>query len=305
MILASLSQSPLATGFAGFVLGALLVGLIRRSRRTGVAALLLVLIGASSVNAHEGHDHAPEPAVSSNGDQRAQRQPDGTLFVPKPIQRIFGLRTIETQPGTFARTLELPGRVIPDPNASGYVQTAIGGVLSPPPGGFPRLGAQVTQGDILAYVTPPIAAIDVSDMRQKQGELDQQIAIVQRAYPGHALLEIRGSPDQIAGHMFHLAQRGDVHRLGDTIAWVSPTTGEILVDRSRITRNAGETFMHWLFPLHSGTAFGAVGMVAMCATGVVPTLLVASGLWVWLRKRRGERIARNRRLARLAAADGG
>jgi hypothetical protein len=130
--------------------------------------------------AHEGQDHGPEPAATPNGSNRAQRQPDGTVFVPKPIQRIFGVRTIETASGTFARTLELPGRVIPDPNASGYVQTAVGGVLSAPAGGFPRLGTFVKEGDILAYVTPPIAAIDVSDMRQKQGELDQQIAIVQR-----------------------------------------------------------------------------------------------------------------------------
>lgn len=180
MILASLSQSPLATGFAGFVLGALLVGLIRRSRRAGAAVLLFVLIAATSAVAHEGHDHGPDPAAASNGDTRAQRQPDGSVFVPKPIQRIFGLRTVETEQGTFARTVELPGRIIPDPNASGYVQTAVGGVLSPPPSGFPRLGTQVKEGDILAYVTPPIAAIDVSDMRQKQGELDQQIAIVQR-----------------------------------------------------------------------------------------------------------------------------
>jgi len=180
MILASLSQSPLATGVAGFVVGALLVGLLRRSRRSGAVALLILLVGTAGTMAHEGHDHGPEPAAASNGDQRAQRQPDGAVFVPKPIQRIFGLRTIETQPGTFARTVELPGRIIPDPNASGYVQTAVGGVLSPPRGGFPRLGTQVKEGDILAYITPPIAAIDVSDMRQKQGELDQQIAIVQR-----------------------------------------------------------------------------------------------------------------------------
>ena len=36
------------------------------------------------------------------------------------------------------------------------------------------------QGDVLAYVTPPMQAIDVSDMRQRQGELDQQISIVER-----------------------------------------------------------------------------------------------------------------------------
>jgi hypothetical protein len=180
MILASLAQSPLATGLAGFILGAILVGLIRRSRSAGAAVLVLVLIGAASAVAHEGHDHGPAPAAASNGDQRAQRQPDGSVFVPKPIQRIFGVRTLQTESGVFARTVELPGRIIPDPNASGYVQTAVGGVLSPPSGGFPRLGAQVKQGDILAYVIPPIAAIDVSDMRQKQGELDQQISIVQR-----------------------------------------------------------------------------------------------------------------------------
>ncbi len=179
-ILASLTQSPLAAGVAGFILGAILLGVLRRPRRSGALVLAFAFIGLSDAKAHEGHD-GPEPAVAaSSGDQRAQRQPDGTLFVPKPIQRIFGLRTVEAQPGTFARTIELPGRVIPDPNASGYVQTPFGGLLSPPPGGFPRLGTQVKKGDILAYVTPPIAAIDISDMRQKQGELDQQIAIVQR-----------------------------------------------------------------------------------------------------------------------------
>ena len=36
------------------------------------------------------------------------------------------------------------------------------------------------KGDVLAYVTPPLQAIDASDMRQRQGELDQQISIVER-----------------------------------------------------------------------------------------------------------------------------
>jgi uncharacterized iron-regulated membrane protein len=131
--------------------------------------------------------------------------------------------------------------------------------------------------------------------------VDELVAVVNRAYPAHTLLEMRGSPDQVAGRIFHLTQPGDVHRAGDTLVWVSPLSGEILVDRSRRTRNAGETFMHWLFPLHSGTAFGAPGMVIMCVTGVIPMLLVATGLWVWLRKRRGEKISRDRRLVRAVA----
>jgi hypothetical protein len=181
--LATFRHSPAAAGIVGFLLGGAFVWMLRRRRPTAAAIALLIatLVVAGEARAHEGDDHGNDaPAVSSNGDQRAQRQPDGAIFVPKPIQRIFGLRTLLAEPGTFARSIELPGRIIPDPNVSGYVQTAVGGVLSPPAGGFPRLGAAVNKGDVLAFVTPPIAAIDVSDMRQKQGELDQQIAIVQR-----------------------------------------------------------------------------------------------------------------------------
>jgi uncharacterized iron-regulated membrane protein len=53
--------------------------------------------------------------------------------------------------------------------------------------------------------------------------------------------------------------------------------------------------MHWLFPLHSGTAFGTPGLVAMCLTGLTPLLLVGSGLWVWLKKRQGRQFGEKRR----------
>jgi hypothetical protein len=240
-ILASLSQSPLATGLAGFALGAVLVGLVRRPRRTGAAALLLVLASAVSAMAHEGHDHGPEPAAARNGDERAQRQPDGVIFVPKPIQRIFGLRTVETERGAFARSIELPGRIIPDPNASGYVQTAVGGVLSPPTGGFPRLGTPVKQGDILAYVTPPIAAIDVSDMRQRQGELDQQIAIVQRRLARQESLVASGAVARTQFEETRLELEGlkDRRAALDTIRsepvpLIAPVTG-VIADGTPIT----------------------------------------------------------------------
>lgn len=121
--------------------------------------------------------------------------------------------------------------------------------------------------------------------------LDAVVATVRAAYPHTTLTEIRVPAGQMSGWQFYLRAPGDEYRLGDTIAWVHPGTGEILVERSDRTRTAGETLMHWLFPLHSGTAFGAWGMVAMCLTGLAPLLLVGTGLWVWARKRRGEAIA--------------
>jgi membrane fusion protein, heavy metal efflux system len=173
------SLAVIVAATAAFGAGIGLMVLARRRRpRVALLCLAATLVGGASV-AHEGEDHgAPAPATLA-GD-RAQRLPDGTLFVPKDTQRIFALRTLVTGLGVFRRTLELPGKIIPDPNASGFVQAAVGGRLAPPSGGFPRLGTPVKQGDVLAYVTPPMHAIDVSDMRQRQGELDQQIAIVER-----------------------------------------------------------------------------------------------------------------------------
>lgn len=193
------------------------LAMFRRSRAAMPLCLLVfsTALWPMPVNAHEGHDHGDDKkqAIAASG-ELAQKLSDGTLFIPKPVQRIFGLRTTLTVSGAFNRSVELPGRVIPDPNASGFVQASVGGRLSPPQGGFPRLGTPVKKGDVLAHVAPPIQAIDVSDMRQRQGELDQQISIVdgriaryQRLAPSgavprqlldEALIELQGLKDRRA-----------------------------------------------------------------------------------------------------------
>jgi len=127
------------------------------------------------------------------------------------------------------------------------------------------------------------------------------VARVRAAHPDRRIAEIHIPQKATAGYLFYLHRAGDEYRLGDTIVWAHPVTGELLVERSDRTRNAGETLMHWLFPLHSGTAFGSGGMLAMCLTGLTPLLLVVTGLWVWLKKRRGQRVGERRREDRRRA----
>ncbi len=168
-------------GIAGGAIGGVILGRRRRTALLLTVAALGAMLGASSLSAHEGADHSHDtPPASSTGRNTAQILSDGSVFVPKNSQRILAIRTVKAETGTYRRSVELPGRVIPDPNASGFVQTAVGGRLSPPDGGFPRLGTRVKKGDILAYVTAPLQAIDVSTMRQQQGDLEQQISIVER-----------------------------------------------------------------------------------------------------------------------------
>ncbi|MCJ2083378.1 efflux RND transporter periplasmic adaptor subunit [Methylobacterium sp. J-090] len=199
-------QNPMATAAGGFLLGLAAVATLRGRRTAPVLALLVLattlLLGGTAF-AHEGHDDAGKaanvtlPAALTPGAlERARRLPDGSVFVPKALQRLLALRTDLTATGSVARTTELPGRIIADPNASGVVQSSVGGRLAPPAGGFPRLGTRVRRGDVLATVTPPVQAVDVSDMRQRQGELDQQIAILVRRVTRFERLSTTGAVAQ-------------------------------------------------------------------------------------------------------------
>jgi RND family efflux transporter MFP subunit len=174
--------------------------LARRKLVPAVALLgILAAILTTTAFAHEGEDHgAAAVQAPMPGDRDlARRLSDGSLFVPKSTQRLLAIRTDVATSALHRRTIELPGRIIPDPNASGYVQASTGGRVSAPTDGFPRLGTRVNKGDVLAYVTPPLQAIDVSDMRQRQGELDQQISIVERRIARYETLAQRGAVTQV------------------------------------------------------------------------------------------------------------
>lgn len=80
------------------------------------------------------------------------RRADGSVNVPMPAQRRWALRTQLARPAQVALTVELPGRVVVDPNASGRVQTLAGGRLEPGPRGLPVPGQRVRKGEVLAFV---------------------------------------------------------------------------------------------------------------------------------------------------------
>lgn len=170
----------LVAAFAAGGIGGLVLARRRGAGHLAVVIGLSVVFIAWNASAHEGENHDAPVTTSVMARDVAQMSSDGSVFVPKGTQRILAIRTSLSEAAVYRRRVELPGRIIPDPNASGFVQTAISGRLSSPEGGFPRLGTAVKKGDVLAYVTPPMQAIDVSDMRQRQGELDQQISIVER-----------------------------------------------------------------------------------------------------------------------------
>jgi len=169
----------------------------RRARLPLASLLLLVLLFAPSASpfAHEAGDRGEKPLVEA---EIAQRLDDGSLFVPKRVQRLLRIRTVVASEAGHRKSFDMPGRIIPDPGASGFVQASVSGRISAPENGFPKLGTRVKAGDLLAFVTPPFQAIDVSDMRQKAGELEQQISIVERRIERYETLTKTGAVTKVA-----------------------------------------------------------------------------------------------------------
>src|SRR5207253_917520 len=104
-------------------------------------------------------------------------QPDGSYFVPKPLQRLFAVRTQRVVSETVAMTFKLPGRITADPRAQGRVEASILGRIEAPPEGLPTVGTTVRQGQILGYVEPSVGVVDRTELRRKVAELTTQIRV--------------------------------------------------------------------------------------------------------------------------------
>src|SRR5690606_6618825 len=141
-------------------------------KRTLIASCLALLIASTAlapVHAGEGHDHGDAPAApSANG---PQRQPDGSVFLPKPAQRQLGVRTLVTEAADLPRTVELGAKGLRDRNAGGKVQPLSAGRIEPGPRGLPNPGQAVRKGEVLAYVVPSAAPIERSNQAAQLAEL--------------------------------------------------------------------------------------------------------------------------------------
>lgn len=171
----------LATGGA-LAIGILLGAALRRARPALTAAgLVLAMLIAGSVlaEAHEGHDHGEAAKAAPPAGDTPRRLPDGSVFAPKPTQRLLEIRTQVTRTEEARKTVSLLGRVIADPNRSGQVQSITGGRIVAPEDGLPRLGQSVRRGDILASVEQAVPQADRTTIAERVGEIEQQIAMVE------------------------------------------------------------------------------------------------------------------------------
>lgn len=204
-----------------------------------LTAALLGLAGAQAW-AHGDEDHSQDkktPAAQSAGAMpmevtSAQRLPDGSLFVPKAVQRQLGIRTVLAETRELAASVELNGRVIADPNAGGRVQASQAGRIEAGPKGLPTLGQKVLRGQVLLRLRPVVGSLERGNQRATLAELESQLAIAERKVARYAELEGSVPQKEIEAARFELTalkqRRAAVGgSLGDAEALVAPVSGVI------------------------------------------------------------------------------
>lgn len=150
------------------------------------------------------------------------------------------------------------------------------------------------------YVVPVVAAfspltpvpaggepVPEDDVRVSQdAALASLRALLPEARPSSVLRDLGRGRHSI---LFHLP--GDVSPQGDNFAFVDLRTGAVTAVRRPGTATAGDRFLRWLYPLHTGAAFGWPGRVLVGISGVAVAFLNASGFYVWWVKWRMRRRA--------------
>lgn len=167
-------------------------GLRRRPALTAGALAMVGLVAFTpDLKAHGDEVHADEPeageapaavggGVSSGASDRPVRAADGSVLLPKPSQRLLGVRTIIGESGTGAAASRLQAQVIPDPARFARVATARGGRVLATSAGFPRPGQSVAAGQALFQLQPALSAADAAGSAAEVRSLEREVRLAEQ-----------------------------------------------------------------------------------------------------------------------------
>lgn len=120
--------------------------------------------------------------------------------------------------------------------------------------------------------------------------LDQVLDRARAHWPEAVPRWVDTPPAQGAMHRVRLWLPGSPsERFPRSYLWIHAQTGQVLAERDARQQSAGDTVLAWLHPLHNGEALGLPGRVLVCVAGLLPLLLMVSGVQRWADRRRAQR----------------
>ncbi len=144
---------------------------------------------------------------------------------------------------------------------------------------------------MIARVSPLHAApVCARPPASRRITLDAALHAARQRFPDAAPRWLE-TPDGPGGcYRFRLHRPGEPgFRFPATTVWVDAATGAVVGVRDATAQSAGDAFLAWLHPLHSGEAFGIAGRIAVLVSGMALPLLFVTGVLRWRQKRTAKR----------------
>lgn len=146
------------------------------------------------------------------------------------------------------------------------------------------------------WVTPIVSSVvpvSASDIQLNRAPVrgtpitpGQAMQAAQALYPNARITRIALPGKASAPYEVRLRQPGEVRQgHGATRITFDAYNQDVLRVRDPMRAPAGDTFLNWLFPLHNGEAFGMAGRIFIFCMGIMPLLLLITGLGFWLKRK--------------------
>ncbi|MEO8119800.1 MAG: PepSY-associated TM helix domain-containing protein [Rhodoferax sp.] len=139
----------------------------------------------------------------------------------------------------------------------------------------------------VATVSSPDKPSNQAPSRSTSVSPGQAMEVAQARFPNSRVSRIVWPNKPSMPYEIRLRQPDEI-RQGDgaTRIMIDAYSGEILQVKDPMHGPGGDAFLNWLFPLHSGEAFGRSGRVFISCFGVAPLLFLVTGLGIYLKRRK-------------------
>lgn len=213
------------------------------------------------------------------------------LFLWWPGRRKLKLALgIKRQAGTARLTFDLH-RALGFYSAPALLAIAFTGIYMALPGEVRPLVEVVAPLDVV--VSPRVEALPT----QPRIGIDAAVDIAKATFSEGELRRIGLPRSASDAYAIGFLLPGEVRRpsSGRSVVWIDPYRGQLLQSYDARQAGAGDSFLNWMTPLHTGTAFGFTGRLLVAGSGLLACVLSLAGFLVW--HRRSNRL----RLRRLAS----
>lgn len=130
---------------------------------------------------------------------------------------------------------------------------------------------------------PPTLTIETP--AEQTISIDNWLPSAQQYWPDAQWMRISPPTSASPATALTLRQAGDPrHTTGSDMLWLNPYTSEVLAEQEYSQMSLRQKTAFWLFPLHSGEAFGMTGRWLVFICGLLAAALIIAGGWLWYQR---------------------